>query len=56
MNTIKIETYKGIDIYHEPQSKLPYTTVKNNVPVIGVLQVGHKSIEDAKTYIDKTQK
>lgn len=52
----KIETYKGIEIWEQPNSKLPITTVKNNVPVIGCLQVGHKSIEDAKAYIDKTEK
>ena len=53
----KIETYKGIEIWEDaPSKKLPITTIKNDVPVIGCLQVGHKTIEDAKKYIDKTEK
>jgi hypothetical protein len=53
---MKLKTYKGVDIYSDPKDKKkPFYTVQN-VPVIGSLQVGHSTIEDAEKYIDKTAK
>jgi len=51
-----LETYNGIKIYFDGDSKNPFVTVKENVPVIGVLQTGHKTLEDAKSFIDKHMK
>jgi len=55
--TTKIETYKGVEICKEldPKDPRPFITIKQT-PVIGVLQVGHKTLEDARQYIDKTEK
>lgn len=51
-----IETYKGIEIlYNEKGTARPYSTIQNNVPVIGTLETAHKTIDDAKLYIDKIQ-
>lgn len=48
-----IETYKGINIYMDKNDS--YVTAQP-VPVIGTLQVGHKTIEAAKAYIDSITK
>lgn len=52
----KLETYKGIEIWEDAKdTQRPFVTIQN-VPVIGSLQTGHKTLEDAKAYIDKTAK
>jgi len=48
-----IETHKGIRIYEDITDKdRPITTVQTNVPILGTMENGHKSIEDAKKFID----
>jgi hypothetical protein len=52
-----LEVYKGVEIFDEPWSPIyPISTIERNVPVIGIIDHGHKSVEDAKKYIDEITK
>jgi len=48
-----IEIYKGIQIIRETDPIPTYSTIEKNIPVIGEMETGHNSIEEAKKYIDK---
>lgn len=46
-----LQTYNGVKIYKDAY-KHPFVTVQDNIPVIGQLQTGHKTLKDAKEFID----
>ena len=52
-----IETYNGVEIWEESFNPIyPFTTKEHNIPILGTMEHGHKSLEAAKEYIDKTRK
>lgn len=50
------EIYKGIKIVKTDDIQKPFSVIQLNVPIIGVLETGHKDIDSAKKYIDKIKK
>lgn len=52
-----IEVYQGVKIVEDSgHPDYPVSTVEENVPILGEMVTGHRSIEKAKAYIDQIMK